>query len=107
MPEAVEDDGLPLPSLPKYGRTRTIPMPAWVGESQAEDLPHATPERPYVVLGMDAAGEPAVVGTYADHRQAKPARTRAGGGQDRSLGGWAHKTRAWLVCGRCERLHGS
>jgi hypothetical protein len=68
-------------------------------------LPYATAERPLVVVRLDGETLRAS-GAYADHRTGKPARTRAGGGHVRAEG-WAHKSRAWLVCGRCRSLHGT
>jgi integrase len=30
--------GVPEPALPKYGRTRTVPMPTWVGDALSAHL---------------------------------------------------------------------
>jgi hypothetical protein len=64
-------------------------------------LPHGTPAQPIaLVLVSPATGRAIYAGrTFSDHREAKPARTRAGGG------GWGAKARAYLVCSRCQSLH--
>jgi len=63
-------------------------------------LGHGTSDRPLALVLVTGSGRAVFAGrTYRDHQQAKPARTRAGGG------GWQAKSRAFLVCSRCESLH--
>lgn len=65
----------------------------WRPRVVALGLTRATAERPYVVVSLDPSTPDglglAVGSAYADHRQGKPARTRAGGGFVHGVG-WAH-----------------
>ncbi|HMG29174.1 MAG TPA: hypothetical protein VK585_03515 [Jiangellaceae bacterium] len=78
---------------------------AWAAEVRpaalAAGLPRGAADRPLaLVLVSPASGRVLFAGqTFRDHRLAKPARSRAGGG------GWAAKSRAYLVCARCRSLH--
>ena len=63
----------------------------------AVGLPRGTVETPLVLVLVSPATGRALFGgrTFRDHREAKPARTRAGGQS------WASKGIAYLVCARC------
>jgi hypothetical protein len=78
---------------------------SWAAEVRpavlAAGLGRGTPDRPLALVLVSPASGRALFGglTFRDHREAKPARTRAGGG------GWRAKARAFLVCARCRSLH--
>jgi hypothetical protein len=67
----------------------------------AAGLPRGTAAQPLALVLVSPASGRALFGglVFASHREAKPARTRAGGG------GWQAKGRAYLVCARCGGLH--
>jgi hypothetical protein len=67
----------------------------------AAGLDRGTAAQPLaLVLVSPQSGRALFAGlVFASHREAKPARTRAGGG------GWQAKSRAFLVCARCAGLH--
>ena len=67
----------------------------------AAGLPRGTAAEPLAfVLVSPVTGRALFAGqTFRDHREAMPARTRAGGG------GWQAKSRAFLICARCRSLH--
>jgi integrase len=56
----------PLPALPKYRRTRTIPMPAWVVDSLAEHLATLEP------LAGERTHAPSIAGLMFYGRERKP-----------------------------------
>jgi len=57
---------VPLPALPKYGRTRTIPMPAWVLDALAEHLATLEP------IAGERTHAPSVAGLMFFGRERKP-----------------------------------
>ena len=59
-------DSTPVPALPKYGRTRSVPMPEWVGESLAEHLAILEP------IAGERTHAPAVAGLMFFGRERKP-----------------------------------
>jgi hypothetical protein len=67
----------------------------------AAGLPRGTADFPLALVVVSPATGRVLFGgrIFRDHREAKPASTRAGGQ------GWAAKSRAFLVCARCASLH--
>lgn len=60
------EGGRPVPALPKYRRTRSVPMPAWVEEHLSAALEHAEP------LPGDQSDRPGMGGLLFYSRERKP-----------------------------------
>ena len=66
----------------------------------AVGLDRGTDAEPLALVLVTDTGRALFAGRiFADHREAKPARTRVGGG------GWGAKACAFLTCSRCGSLH--
>ncbi|KQP66904.1 tyrosine-type recombinase/integrase [Nocardioides sp. Leaf285] len=60
------EDGRPVPALPKYRRTRSVPLPSWVGEQlEASTREHAP-------LGGERSDRPGLGGLLFYTRERKP-----------------------------------